>query len=315
MNRIRVLAFGMLAAIAVAGPVTFEPGAVDFGTKGQGLHLETEVKMTNTTATEIHVLNVSSDCSCTAGEPRQRRLAPGASTTMPVGMDTRSYLGPVMRRLVVHTSAGDGELRVQATIRAYENWEVMPTPVMLESSLRTEEAAAVVTATYLGTAKIAVHSAATDQPWLRASLTALPAGPGASVLLQKLPTAPAGQHSVELTLKTNDPTQPQLAIKVFVPVRSAARVEPNPIVLPTTTAGTAATREIILKGWDDGKEPRARLPRGRVEARGRSPNGDYVFKVSMTPGSAGMSTQMLQFVVDENNVLLEVPVLVKAEPR
>jgi hypothetical protein len=310
----RAFGLGIFAAAAWAGPVVFEPGEVDFGTKGQGLHLEAEVKMTNTTAKELHVLHVSSDCSCTAGEPRQRRLGPGESTTMPVGMDTRSYQGAVTRRLVVHTSAGDEELRVKATIRAYENWEVIPMSVMLPSSQRQQEASTVVTATYQGGENITVLGATTDQPWLRAEFNAALSGKGGSVVVRKLATAPAGPNLAQLTLRTNDPTQPQLVIKVFVPVVSAARVAPNPIILPTTKAGTAAMRDVVVSGWEEGTAPLAKLPLGRVEAKGRQLNGDYVFTVSVTPATAGMSTQMLQLAVDGNSVLLEVPVILKAEP-
>ena len=81
-----VFTLGLLAATTWAGPLKFEPGDVDFGTKGQNLRLEAEVKLTNTTGKELQVLSVSSDCSCTAGEPKAKTLAPGASTTMPVAM-------------------------------------------------------------------------------------------------------------------------------------------------------------------------------------------------------------------------------------
>jgi hypothetical protein len=310
-----LFATGLLAATAWAGPVKFEPAEVDFGSKGQNLRLEAEVKMTNTTAKEIQVLNVSSDCSCTAGEPQKQRLGPGESTTMPVGMDTRSYQGAVLRRLVVHTSAGDEELRVKATIRAFENWEVVPASVMLPNTLRDQEASTVVTATYQGKEKISLLGATTDQAWLRAEFNAAPAGQGGSVVVYKLATAPAGPNTAQLILKTNDPTQPQLAIRVFAPVVSAARVTPNPIILPTTKVGSTATREVVVSAWEEATAPLAKLPLGRVESKGRQPNGDYVFAVAVTPATAGMNTQMLQLAVDDNSVLIEVPVIVKAEPK
>lgn len=311
-----VCGFALLAATAWAGPVKLEPAEVDFGTKGQGLHLEAVVKITNSTTTEIHVLHVSSDCSCAAGQPQQQRLAPGESTTMPVGMDTRTYLGPVVRRLVVHTSAGDAELRVKATIRPFESWEVAPMPLMLRPSRRNQEAAKEVTAAYTGTGKErrAVLSATTDQPWLQAELATTPSQPAGRVTLRKLAAAPAGPNTARLILATNDPTQPRLVVSVYVPVLSDARVSPNPVILPTTKAGSTATREFVLSGWEEGAAPLVKIPTGRVEARGRRPNGDYVFLLSITPQTAGMSTQMLQLALHDNTVLIEVPVLLKAEP-
>ena len=308
------MGLAILTVAAWAGPVTFEPAEVAFGTKGQGLHLEAVVKITNPTTREIHLLNVSSDCSCAAGEPQQQRLGPGESTTMPVGMDTRTYLGPVLRRLIVHTSAGDAELRVTATIRVFEDWEVAPTPLMLQPSRRNQVASKVVTATYTGAGQCTVLGATTDQPWLQAEFAAAAGGQSGRVTLRKLASAPAGPNTAQLTLTTNDPTQPQLVLSVYVPVFSDARVSPNPVILPATKVGTTATRDFIVSGWEEGVEPLARIPSGHVVSRGRQPNGDYAFTLSITPVTAGMGTQMLQLTLDEKQVLIEVPVMMKAEP-
>lgn len=314
MNFRIVCTLGLLAATAWAGPLKIEPGEIDFGTKSQNLHLEAEVKLTNTTDKPLDILNVASDCSCTAGEPKQQKLAPGASTTMPVAMDTRQYQGTVARRLTIFTSAGSAELRVRATIRAFENWEVVPTPVMLPTSLRNQEASALVSANYLGAENITVLGATTDRAWLRAEHNVEAGRKGGSVVLRKLATAPAGPQQAQVFLKTNDPKNPQLALKVFVPVVSAAKVAPNPIILPTVKAGTAAVREVTVSGWEEATPPEAKLALGSVEAKGRQPNGDYVFTVSLTPTTAGMSTQMLQ-LADASSVLIEVPVILKAEAK
>jgi hypothetical protein len=315
MNGRPIFCVGLLTVAAWAGPLKFEPAEVNFGTKGQNLHVESEVKMTNTSNQEIQILSVASDCACTAGEAQQKKLAPGESTILPVSMDTRLYQGQITRRLTVFSSAGSDELRVNVMIRAFENWEVVPTPAMLPTSFRNQEASTVVNASYLGTEDITVLGATTDQPWLRAEFNLEQGRKGGRVLLRKLAAAPAGTHQAQLTLKTNDPKLPQLVMKVFVPVVSAAKVAPNPIILPTVKAGTMTTREIVISGWEETTAPFAKLPMGSVEAKGRQPNGDYVFAVSMTPATAGMSTQMLQLGADANTVLIEVPVILKTDAK
>jgi hypothetical protein len=307
------LVAGWVTALAWAGPVTFEPAAVDFGIAGPNLHLETEVKVTNATDRTLSILGVSSDCSCTAGELRQRTLAPGETSTMPVAFDTRQYQGAVQRRLTVRTSAGDAELPVRATIRLFENWEITPSPVIVPASVRRDASALEVTARYVGTASIKLVAATTDQPWLTAELKASPTG--GSVVLRKLTPAPVGTHQVYLTLKTSDPTQPQLVVQVLVPVISAARVLPNPIVLPTVQAGSPTSIEVRVSGWEETTAPVARLASGQVQAQGQRANGDYVFHVTAIPTRGGLSTQMLQLGVDENSVLLEVPVILRAETK
>jgi hypothetical protein len=312
----RVVFFvGMLVATTWAGPLKIEPGEVDFGTKGQNLRLEAVVKLTNTSDKDVQIFSVASDCSCTAGEPAQKTLAPGASTTMPLAMETRHYQGALTRRLTIFTSAGSDEVQVKATIRAYEDWEIVPLPVILPTSLRNQEAATAITASYFGAGDITVLGATTDRPWLRADYNLEPGRKGGSVMLRKLAAAPAGQLQAEVTLKTNDPKNPRLVLKVLVPVVSTAKVAPNPIILPTVRAGTTTTREVAVSGWEEATAPSAMLPLGSVEAKGRGPNGDYLFVVTMTPAEAGMSTQMLQLSAEPGAVLIEVPVILKADPK
>lgn len=314
MNR-PVLFLSVCLVVALrAGPVKIEPGEIDFGTQAQGLHLESVVKLTNTTKGDLQILNVTSDCSCTAGEPRERRLAPGQSTSMPVGFDTRTYQGPIVRRLVIHTSSGEVELNVKATIRQYAHWELAPFPATLPASTRRQEVTIAVKVTHDGPGDFALRSVATDQPWLEASLS--PGGPARTteVTLRKLSAAPVGSHLAQVVFRTDDPQQPQLALKVFVPVVSPARVSPHPIILPTTKVGATAIREVVVSDWDETSAPRARLASGRVESRGRQPNGDYVFVVFVPAAKAGMHTQPFELSVDEANVLLTVPVMQKVDP-
>jgi hypothetical protein len=310
-----MLAAGGWATTVWAAPITFVPAQIEFGSQAQNVRLEAEVKVTNTTAREIEILSVASDCSCTAGEPRQRRLRPGESTVMPVGMDTRTYQGALVRRLTVHTSAGDAELEVKATIRPFGDWAVVPSSVILPTTLRRQEVTTTVTATYEGSGTFAVLGVATDRPWLEARLeTDRPSG-RTSVTLRKLPTAPVGSHLAQLTLSTDDPAQPRLVLPVVVSVVSAARVTPNPIILPTVKVGAVATREIVVSGWEEASAPLATLAGGRVEARSRRPDGDHVFAVSVTPTTAGMNTLILELAADAASVLVSVPVILKVEPR
>jgi hypothetical protein len=304
-----------LTAVLTAGPLKFEPAEVNFGTQGQGVHLEAEVKLTNTTKQPLQILHVTSDCSCAAGEPRLRRLGPGESTIMPVGFDTRTYQGALVRQLVVHTSAGSAELRVRATLRAFAQWEVAPLPAQLPTSQHRQEVSARFSVRHDDPGRFAVQDATTTQPWLQATVGAATAGQPQVVELRKLAAAPVGAHLVQLTLRTNDPRQPVLPIQVLVPVVSPVRVAPNPVVLPTVTVGGITRREVVVSGWEDSSVPQAKIAGGSVESRGPRPDGDYVFSVAVTPASAGIHTLQLQFAVDENNVLIAVPVILKAEAK
>ncbi len=302
---------------AAANPLKFDPPEAAFGAVAQNRTLTREVTLTNTMAREVHILAITSDCSCTAGEPRERQLAPGASTVLPVHLQTKTFLGPLVRRLTVHTTEGDGELRVRAIIRPFEHWDVSPNPVVLPASRRDQPAAAELRAEYRGAGVRVVTAATADQPWLQAAVEPPEPGGGAGrvVRLRKLPGAPAGPHTVALTLATDDPREPQLALKVFVPVTAAVRVTPNPIILPTTRVGTAVEREFVISGWEEPLPPAVKFAGGTVAARGRRPDGDHVFAVSIAPPSPGMHTYSLRVLAGGHDIQVEVPVMVKAEPK
>lgn len=302
------------AAIGWAGPLAFDPAVVDFGTQRQRLHLVAEVRVTNTTEKELEILRVSSDCSCTAGEPNQRTLAPGHSTVLPIRFETESSQGDVVRRLSVETSAGTAELPVRARIRAFAHWDVTPSPLLLPASPRRRDSAGAVAIKYVGSGKARLLSATTDTPWLFAELRNSSDGSGGSVIVRRSADAPTGRHEAVLTVQTDAPDEPQLNVKVSVPVPSSAKVSPNPIILPTVRAGTAATREIVVSGWEESVAPAGKMPHGSVQVKDRQPNGDYVLIVAVTPTAPGVSAQMLLLFAGSESSSIEIPVMLKALP-
>jgi hypothetical protein len=188
-------------------------------------------------------------------------------------------------------------------------------PVTLPTSLRRQEVSTQVTVTHVGPGNFAVLAAESDQPWLRARLSSTPAGKGQQVEVRKLPAAPVGAHLAQISLRTNDPAQPLLILRVVASVVSPVRVSPNPVILPTVPIGTTATREVVVSGWEETSAPLAKLAAGRIDVGGRQPNGDYAFSVAVTPETAGIHSLQLQLAVDEGNVLVTVPVILKAEAR
>jgi hypothetical protein len=144
---------------------------------------------------------------------------------------------------------------------------------------------------------------------------------------KKRPDAPAGNHSIKVTLETSDAIDPRISLNVFLPnatnagsssttdtpaPKVALRIIPTTIVLPTGTVGQRSTREITLQGWTSKTEPRFTLNQGQVTLLSRQA-GEIRYEVAMTPTRPGSFNNVLR-VFDGERLLLESTVILRAEP-
>ena len=99
--------------------ISVEPAAFDFGKALPGKTLEKEFSIRNF-GNEDHVIeSVSTTCGCTVADGYGKAIKPGASTSMRVRLETRSYSGRVERSVLIKTNdpvRGRVEIRVGATV-------------------------------------------------------------------------------------------------------------------------------------------------------------------------------------------------------
>lgn len=102
------LALGLLVLAAGAradepsGPrLALDPELVDFGRVLQQRELRAQVRLRNFGDREWVLHELSADCDCAAAllDQQGRRLAPGASATLDVRLETRRFLGRVVRHV------------------------------------------------------------------------------------------------------------------------------------------------------------------------------------------------------------------------
>jgi len=288
-----------------------EPASLDLGKHQQEQSVAAEVKLTNAGGAPLEILSVIADCSCTAATPEKRTLAPGESTPLKISVETRAYQGALHRNVHVQTSAGELLIPIVLNVSLYKSWTLNPSVIVLPSSSRGHEGTLQVTLQYTGGDKVTLGKIASAQSWLDAT-AASDDGKTFTITLVKRADAPAGNHPVKVGVETTDPDEPQLTLNVFIPVTSALRITPNPVVMPTVKVGQPSSREIVIHGWSETDDPRLELSQGTARKLSRE-GGQVHFELSIAPGLPGPLTQLLRIYHGES-LEAEIPVILRAEP-
>lgn len=289
--------------------IVAEPAEVDLGRRAQNQNAEASVVLVNRGDREVVIEDVLTDCSCTAGTPTKRRLAPGEKTELTVRTETRSYQGEITRRLVLKTSAGEVVVPLKVLVTPYENWAISPPFLTFAKSMRGEEFSGEVRLDYLGEGNADVAKIEAEHAWFAGEVSRRE-GKSFWLKLTKLTSAPAGHHMVRVTAVTNDATNPRVSFNVFLSVESSLRVSPSPVILPTTKVGKETSTRVTLTGWRSPKEPRFELEPGRATVAAKSAETIEI-EVATTPEKPGALTQLLR-VYDGEVLELEVPVISRA---
>ena len=299
-----------LASSILRGQVVADPEQVDLGKQEQNKVLETEVRLTNKGEGTVEITGVYADCSCTAGKPEKSKLQPGESTKLKITLETRTYSGPLERRVHVQTSENEFTIPVKTEVYAFRDWHISPSPAVLPVG-RGAPVSGEITFRYDGEAAVELLEVQASRPWVKAELQRK----DDRIWVVKVgytPNAPAGNHSERLLVRTSDASQPELAVVVFIPIRSTLRVNPNPLILPTTKIGERATASLVLSGWAGKEAPGVLIQGGDAQATAAE-NGDWKIEVSATPDKVGANTLLLQ-VFNDDGVQIEIPVMARGEP-
>ena len=129
MRRRAALLAGALALAAtvsaeegVAGPrIRVEPESFDFGRVRPRRTLRKEFRLRNLGDQEMVIERISKSCFCTAAVADRSTLAPGASTSLRVTVETRDSSGKIEHQVLVRTNdpaTPSFEIRLRATVVA-----------------------------------------------------------------------------------------------------------------------------------------------------------------------------------------------------
>lgn len=288
-------------------PLTSNPPILALGRQIQRQTIERTVALTNRRNTPLRILKVTADCGCTTPVLAETELTAQGSTEMVVTFETRNYLGDLRRRIQLITDAGVFVLWLTIQIAPYAHWDITPLPLMLPPSLADQPARLDVTAVHRGPAAAVIKQATTHQPWLYVRLASTDEKGAQLLILDKQPGAPAGTHSVVLSLATNDPETPTMEFSVVVPVAAALRSAPNPIILPRVATGAETSATFRLIGWQGSSAPTVRTDRGTLAYLGAT-RGEHSYRLTWKPEQPGTAVWSVH-VLDNDKAELDVPVI------
>ena len=310
----KLVLFSLLLAITGAdlrAQLKADPSSLDLGRRQQEQVLNAEVKLTNSGTAGLEIFGITADCSCTVATPEKHTLAPGETTLLKIAIETRAYQGTLHRNVRVQTSAGELTIPIELTVSLFKSWLLTPSTIVMSPSQKGRVAEMLVTLQYTGGEKAELGKITCTPDWLEATADSAD-GKLFHIKLIKRTDTPAGNYTIKTVVPTSDPVEPCITFNVFVPITSALKVVPNPVVLPTVKVGQPTMREISLMGWSGTDTPQLKLSRGEVKGLVRE--GDkFRFELSVTPVEPGPFTQLLR-IYDGEQLEAEIPVILRAEP-
>jgi hypothetical protein len=126
MTRLLGLTLGLVLFVGASAMAEEEKGAriaadpvsFDFGKALQNKTLHKDFVLRNIGTVDVSISRVSTTCGCTAALADSTVIKPGASTTLRVDLQTRTYSGKVERKILVESNDVKSplELKVQATV-------------------------------------------------------------------------------------------------------------------------------------------------------------------------------------------------------
>jgi hypothetical protein len=224
-----IAAFATFSAVALAQPaVEVTPSTVELGSVGP-MKVESSITITNRGTDTLYIAGVAASCGCTVAKVENRSLAPGASTKVPVTVDTRRKYGSVSTQLTVATNDRDRPSLI------------IPVRGTVVRSVTAPDFVGPLSGTTLGTPhELTVNVTNTSKEWLKvhsptfteldglsAEVTtgefAIPAGESFDIKVRVTPTR-VGAGSGTLTLATSDPVQKSFSVGIYTNVPATTAI-------------------------------------------------------------------------------------------
>ena len=235
-----------------AAPPGPQPKAViekplfDFGTALEGTMVKHTWKITNEGQGRLIIRGVKTSCGCTAAAPGKTNLAPGESTDISAGFDTRFQKGHQIRTITAFTNDPDSAQAVM-TIQGVVKQQVAATPAEVHfSDVRkgTEVTKEVTISDLTGEGGFRVGDVSNSNPAIKVTKEKRPDGkPGALLKVTLTRDMPVGAFDDTVKVVT---TRIPVQIDVFGKVSGDLSVDPAQVSFGTVAHGGEAVRFVKL---------------------------------------------------------------------
>jgi hypothetical protein len=239
----------LLFANIAQAQLTFNPPNIDLGEVKAGQVFAHQVKVTNTGAEPITVSELKSSCGCIQPVLDPSTLAPGATGTLKMQINTlTSNPGPTTYGVRLRYQLR-GQLREQLYVLVSNVvQEIVVTPAAL-TFIGERPRAQVLTILDKRSTPIQIIGMETTSPFLAVEWIQPPqTDPQAQYALQLTVREglPAGQHDWEIVIHTKDPAYPALRIPIKIMKKAKARYVASPILV-SLAPGVAPSRLVTIR--------------------------------------------------------------------
>lgn len=265
---ITVAALCSVAAVSSAqgkgsGPNMVVPEKVkDVGMVAQGEVVEVNFKILNEGSQPLELKAVRPTCGCTVAD-YDKEIAAGGEGVVKATLDTKDFAGPISKSILVMTNdprEPTVSVVIKADVRPYV--EVLPRPLIRFNAVQREPMSQkVVVVSAEPGQDFKVSKVTSSVPFLTASVRRLSgdelisgkAGKQYEVSLDLARNAPVGPVSAQLTIMTDHPKAPEVAVKVYGVVRAMIQVTPAQVQFGTVDAKAKPGRNLIVVNNRTGK--------------------------------------------------------------
>lgn len=224
----------------------------DFGVVARGADVQYRFELTNLYKESVHIADVRTTCGCSAAEPTKTTLASREKAHIEVTLDTRRFTRRKDSNLIVtFDSPLYAEVRIPLTAYIRTDVVLQPGSVDFGKVDQGREANETVEIAYAGRNDWKIRDVRLKNEHFTAEVAETGRGNGRvnyELRVSLKPTAPSGFLREQMTLVTDDASNPH------VPVLVEARVEPDITVRPRTVSlgrlarGESKTVNVVLKG-------------------------------------------------------------------
>jgi len=307
--------WGGLLVLACAGSLTaqeanwaekmFDKLDHDFGVVARGSDARYRLAITNKYQQTVHIANVTTTCGCTAAKPSKETLASRETAYIELSMDTRKFTHLKESSVTVHFDQ-PLQAQVRIPVKAYIRTDVVLTPGGAEFgavALGTQTERKIDVA-YAGRNDWKIKNVINKNEAIDAQIVETSRNAGRvnySLLVTLKSTAPAGELRGQLTLVTDDASNP------YIPVLVEARVEPAYLVVPelvdfgTLQPRAKATKNIVVRGKKPFKIEKIESDRLAGTFEARMPQDEkvtHVIPLTVTaPDEAGTISEELTITI------------------
>jgi hypothetical protein len=205
------------SAACLAQPKIQATQQFSFGKVYKGSRPSQILTITNVGKDTLNISDVSAQCGCTAALISKQKIAPADSGKLSISFNTSSYEGPVTKRVYVQSNDPTvPKMTIEFTANVIQSISADPSFITFMISSLDTTCSKVVRLTNMTKQSIKILSVDAQMEGLKVSLLQNQLMPGEQTDLQITfhPVKPDLVQSV-ITLKTDDPGQSNVEIKLF----------------------------------------------------------------------------------------------------